>query len=240
MAVEFETLPKAFQVNRPANVLTILRSFFGVTRSTTPLAHGIPTMPFAESTAIQMTEVPKPLLGLVTVGQELRTIDGELAKGSEQSKRALASVDALQHWLNLNQERVAELVGISKSAIMYWKREGAAPRPASLRRLYKTYTLVRALKEASPEVPPLGTLESTRNSANQSACALLAAGHYDEAESLLRDVILKRSRQPLQRRLEVAVEDDERLFPSSSPLPLRQPRTVRKSRRLSGVDRSRK
>lgn len=239
MPVQFRTLPNAFRLNQPANVLNILRAFFGVAASTTPVVHSIPEMRVGGATPIHMAEAPTSLVGLLDISEELRAIDGELAKSSDQSRRALAAVEALQLWLNLSQDRVAELVGVSKSAIMYWRREGAAPRSASLRRLYKIHALVRALKEAFPELTPLDTLEAAQDAEKHSAYWLLSSGRYDDAENLLRDRIFKRSQQPLQTRSQIASRDDDDLFPPPSPLNLRPRKRVTKSRRPSGVDRSR-
>ena len=239
MAVQFRTLPNAFRLNQPASVLNVLRAFFGLTPSTTPIIHRIPEMRVIGATAIHMADAPTPLVGLLDISEELRAIDGELTKSSDQSRRALAAVETLQLWLNLSQDRVAELVGVSKSAIMYWRREGAAPRSTSLRRLYKIYALVRALKEAFPELPPLDTLEAAHDPENHSAYWLLTSGRYDDAENLLRDRIFNRSQQPLQIRSQLARRDDDDLFPPPSSLNLRPRRRVSKSKRLSGVDRSR-
>lgn len=58
---------------------------------------------------------------------------------------SLNAVDSLRRWLSLNDEQVAELVGIAHRSIPNWRNKGSHPYPATVRRLFETHNLVASL-----------------------------------------------------------------------------------------------
>lgn len=152
--------------------------------------------------------------------------------GSNHAERnpAAAAVGDLQRWLDLTVEQVAGLVGASKSALHYWKRENAQPRPGVARNLHRVHALVRALRAATAPDSPLIALTRRPDAGGPSAYDLLLKSRYEEAEELLRPTIFQRHEQAVQRPRLVSWED-ECTAPQVSASPLRPP--VRQARRVT-------
>lgn len=142
---------------------------------------------------------------------------------------ALIAFDELRDWLHLPIPDVARLVGVSRSAPMYWRRQMVAPRPSVAGTLYRLHALVRALRDAVPTEPPLAILQRRPAAGGPSAYDLLCAGQYDEAERLLRPLIFPTPDQPPHRRL-IAWDEDVEPSPATE-LTLRPP--VRRARRVT-------
>jgi len=92
----------------------------------------------------------------------------------------------LQRWLNLNVDEVAHLVGASRSAVLYWRREDATPRPKVARNLARVHALLRALRNVTTTVGFNAALRARPDGWGQSTYDLLMRGAYDQAEDLLR------------------------------------------------------
>jgi hypothetical protein len=147
------------------------------------------------------------------------------------ANRAVAAVADLQSWLSLTVDEVARLVGCSRSALLYWKRANAMPRPGIARNLYRVHALIRALASAMAPGSPLGAMTHSPDGGGPSAYDLLRMGRYDEAEQLLRPLIFRRQEQPIQRpRLVHWEEDESRQIGLTAP-PLSAP--VRRAHRVT-------
>jgi DNA-binding transcriptional regulator YiaG len=147
------------------------------------------------------------------------------------SSAAVAAVADLRRWLNLNLPQVAALSGTSRSAVLYWKRKRASPRPGAARNVYRVHALVRALRHAVAPQPALEVLRRTANEANDSAFDLLVAGRYDEAESLLRPLIFRHPDPATPNPRIVHWPEENAEAPSVPPLQLRPP--VRRAVRVT-------
>ena len=187
---------------------------------------------FSGTPSLHATELLEPLERAVTAGPQARPLGDHARAGAagSESNRAVAAVRDLQGWLNLTVEQVADLVGASKSAIHYWRRENAQPRPGVARNLYRVHALVRALRAATASDSPLVALNRRPDDRGPSAYDLLRAGRYEEAERLLRPLIFRRDQQPVQRPRLIEWEE-ESAAPPSSGLSLRMP--VRRARRVT-------
>lgn len=148
-----------------------------------------------------------------------------------EPNQAVAAVEALQRWLNLSIEQVADLVGVSRSAVHYWKRENKLPRPGAARNLYRVHALVRAVQAATAPDPALNALARRPDDGGPSAYELLLQGRYDSAERLIRPLIFRRDRQPVQRRR--LVEQEPGSLPASSATALTLSRPMRRARRVA-------
>ncbi len=145
---------------------------------------------------------------------------------------AVRAVDDLRQWLGLTVEDVARLAGVSRSAILYWKREHARPRPSAARNLFRIHALVRALRDAVAPEQPMAVLVRSVDG-GPSPYDLLVEGRYDDAERLMRPLIFSTERQlDLQRRLVRWPDEEPPVSPAAGrALALRPP--VRRARRVS-------
>lgn len=115
--------------------------------------------------------------------------DREEEAVAAKSGRVVNAVNDLQEWLGVSLEGVAEMVGSSKSAILYWKREDSEPRPAVSHRLMRVHALVRALRRGRSDAEFWTVLHSPRPSGSGSLLDLLLAGKYSSAEAEARRVL---------------------------------------------------
>jgi hypothetical protein len=148
---------------------------------------------------------------------------------SPSGNRAVQAVEDLQQWLDLTVDQVAELTGSSKSAIHYWKRENALPRPGTARHLFKVHALVRALKAATEPDPPLSTLTATQVHGGPSAYELLKSGNYDQAETLVRNLLFGEGRLPSDQRTPDLMGDS---IPAPEAIGLGLKTPVKRARRV--------
>lgn len=159
------------------------------------------------------------------------TLSSTLSAEAPIKNDAVAAVTELQRWLSLSLEDVADLTGVSRSAILYWKRRNAHPRPGAARNLFRIHALVRAVAVA---VRPQRPLEAfwQRNDSGSSAYELLSAGHYEEAEDLLRSTIFSGNRERVQHDRLIDWEDEARdnQPPGQASPELRTPLTRRHHR----------
>jgi hypothetical protein len=147
----------------------------------------------------------------------------------ERAQRALQAVEELQDWLDLTIHDVASLIGVSGSAVHYWKRETAPLRPQHALKLNRVHALIRALRSAAPERHPFELLNATSDPSGVSAYELLSTGRYDEAERLLRPLIFRPEEAPVQTGPMAAMEP-EVAPPPARGLDLRP--TTRRAKRV--------
>src|SRR5262249_6512508 len=58
---------------------------------------------------------------------------------------AVALVDQLVDWLGATYEQVANMAGVSRSALFYWRRPGAVPRSGSMHQLMRVHAVASLL-----------------------------------------------------------------------------------------------
>lgn len=150
-------------------------------------------------------------------------------KSDNRAQRALQAVDDLKGWLGLTTEDVAALIGVSDSAIYYWRRRNAPLRTQHALKLYRVHALVRALRSTAPRRHPFEILNATSDASGASAYDLLRGGRYDEAEHLLRPLIFRPERATVQPG-SVAAMEPEVAPPPARGLSLRP--TTRRARRV--------
>jgi transcriptional regulator with XRE-family HTH domain len=160
----------------------------------------------------------------------------EVAPGSdldaESPNRAVGAVTDLQKWLGLTVEEVAKLTGVSRSAVLYWKRQNAQPRPTAARNLFRIHALVRALRGAVPLEHPMDALARVPDGSAMSPYDLLLSGRYEDAERLLRPMIFQPDRQTVQSgRLVQWPEEEPASEAPGDSLDLRPP--LRRARRVT-------
>ncbi len=145
---------------------------------------------------------------------------------------AVRAADDLREWLGVTVDEVARLAGVSRSAVLYWKRENAQPRPTPARNLFRVHALVRGLRDAVAPGHPMDVLSHVPDGAGASPYDLLMAGRYDDAERLLRPILFRRDQQPVRPERYVRWPEEEPTTPDvAEPLELRSP--VRRARRVS-------
>jgi hypothetical protein len=194
---------------------------------------------FSGTTAFSTLEPLEPLQRVVTDSHQAGQlgIPGQfgipkLFRASRfEPNKAVKAMQDLQRWLDLTVDQVAELVGTSKSAIHYWRRENAQPRPGAARNLYRVHALVRALRDATAPDSPLIALTRRPEASEQSAYDLLLARRYEDAEHLLRPLIFRRHEQIIQRPRLISREEEANHAPTESLLRTHPP--VRRARRVT-------
>lgn len=150
--------------------------------------------------------------------------------------RAVRAVADLQEWLDLSVEDVARLAGTSKSAILYWKRSGAAPRPGTARMLYRVHALIEALRRSRSGGDAQVLLNATAERYQASPLDLLFEGRYSDAELALRPYLFRRKGEVAgEHSAEVAewpTATDVDTAPNMAPLrgPLRRRRRRRRDK----------
>jgi transcriptional regulator with XRE-family HTH domain len=185
---------------------------------------------------MQVLSLRAALLQATARLRRVESVQQNVAPGSDLSalaqNRAVGAVTDLQEWLGLTVEEVARLTGVSRSAVLYWKRENAQPRPTAARNLFRIHALVRALRGAVPLERPMDALARVPDGSDISPYDLLSAGRYEDAERLLRPVIFHPDQQTVQpgRYLQWPEEEPASAGPVD-PLDLRPP--LRRARRVT-------
>lgn len=87
-----------------------------------------------------MWVVPVDMPSATLVGD----VEGAAAVPSSSGELALAAAADLQSWLGIGQDDVAHLAGYSPRSTKNW-RDGMAPYPATVRRLFEIHALVGSL-----------------------------------------------------------------------------------------------
>jgi hypothetical protein len=76
-----------------------------------------------------------------TSGEQSET-PATLSQHPRPVSRAVSAAEDLIRWLDITYDELKRLTGISRSAFFYWKREGADPRPSTVRRLLRVHSIV--------------------------------------------------------------------------------------------------
>lgn len=119
-----------------------------------------------------------------------------ISHSARWTNQATAAIQDLKAWLNLTTEEVAKVVGTSKSAVYYWRRADATPRPRVAREITRVHSLLRALQNGSTHEGFNAILHAKPSGYDRSAFDLIMNQDFDRAEMLLQDyVFARRSRR---------------------------------------------
>lgn len=149
-----------------------------------------------------------PIASPVNVPQ-IRFVE-HVAHHDSASRRAVEAVRDLQDWLGVSVAALAAALGTSRSAILYWKRASAAPRPATARKLYRLHALLRSLRRVSGQDDFVATLNRQVEPGQPTVLELVLGGDYERLERAVRPMLFN-ARPELRPRLghELAPRDDE-------------------------------
>lgn len=150
-----------------------------------------------------------------------------LKASSEPS--AIDFVSDLTRWLDCTVENVAQIAHVSRSAIFYWRRTGARPRPEALRSLLRVHSLVGSLVR---QFEPRGA-QAWLRSDSPTSWALLVDGDVATVEDRFRGTLMSQpGRRDRYARLLAESSNDTGL--DLSPVESRPPRRAnRRSKRGS-------
>jgi DNA-binding XRE family transcriptional regulator len=126
------------------------------------------------------------------------------------ASEAYAAFKALGRWLRLNDDDLAELVGVGRTTPYSWERAGHEPRAETARRLYQFHHTVAALMDR------LGGPATQRwlVSGEPSPLTLLKDGELERVNQLANDLLFRpERRRPLPGSL---IPDDEPDLPPSA------------------------
>lgn len=95
----------------------------------------------------------------------------------------------LQDWLGLTLNELAPVLGVSRSALLFWRRTGAEPRSADARRrLLRLHSLLRGVRRSTSPRGFTAALDA-RAANGKSVRALVMDGDVTQAEELLDSFI---------------------------------------------------
>jgi hypothetical protein len=103
-----------------------------------------------------------------------------------------ALINHLLEWLRVTYDELAEMTGISRSALFYWRKTGATPRAGNIRQVLRLYSLASVL------VRRFGKDGARRwlHSDGQGAWQCLKRGDIDQAEELVRSKLFGQKSHP--------------------------------------------
>jgi hypothetical protein len=67
-------------------------------------------------------------------------------EGAPEDPEAYRAFKDLRTWLSVDDEQVADMLGIGRTTPYAWKREGHEPRPETARRIYEYYAVLDSLR----------------------------------------------------------------------------------------------
>ncbi len=147
---------------------------------------------------------------------------GEL---KQVESRELVAVEELRQWLGLTYEQVAAATSIGLRTVHHWKGAGAAPRPRTVRTLWRLHALVSSIRRT------LGVGEATQwlHTGMPSPIDLIVAGELTIVENQARRLLFV---EPVGERRFSGVMNAE---PPSNPA--ERGRSVRRSTRRPRIVR---
>lgn len=91
-------------------------------------------------------------------------------------------INHLLEWLKVTYDELAEMTGVSRSALFYWRKTGATPRAGNVRQVLRLYSLASIL------VRRFGKEGARRwlHSDGQGAWESLKTGNMEHAEEIVR------------------------------------------------------
>jgi hypothetical protein len=98
----------------------------------------------------------------------------------------------LTAWLEMTDDGIAGIVGIGRTTVYAWARDGHEPRPATVRRLYQMHALIGAVYLRLGR----STMRQWLDASDPSPRQLLAEHRIDELNRLARPVLFGRGREP--------------------------------------------
>lgn len=123
------------------------------------------------------------------------TVDAPVAEPPRQPApppRSYRAFKELADWLDADDEEIAHAVGIGRTTPYAWRRDGHEPRPATVRKLYETHTVLDALRRQ------LGheQLSAWLCLGSPSRRSVLLAGELDALARAVDDVLFGQMQTP--------------------------------------------
>jgi hypothetical protein len=114
-----------------------------------------------------------------TPAEVVDTVD---VKAEEPQAPPSEMVNHLLDWLHVTYDELAEMTGVSRSALFYWRKTGASPRAGNVRQVLRLYSFVSLL------VRRFGKEGARRwlHSDGQTAWDSLTRGDVEQAEDIAR------------------------------------------------------
>ena len=140
--------------------------------------------------------------------------------------RELVAVEELREWLGLTYEQIAAATSIGLRTVHHWKQVGAAPRPRTVRTLWRLHALVHSIRRT------LGVDDAVRwlRTGMPSPIDLIVAGELATVENQARRLLFV---EPIgERRFSGVTTEDE---PASTVA--QRGRSVRRSARRPRIVR---
>lgn len=136
----------------------------------------------------------------------------------------------LASWLGINDEDVAEIIGVGRTTLYSWKR-GVPPRRSrtAIRKLYQFHAIVRSLRDR------LGAqqLRAWVNSSSPRPMELLEQGSLDDFERLADRIVFPRDEMPAQSIGAAEPPPAPVEMPTAADAPKKRSSRVRSSRLAS-------
>ena len=161
-------------------------SYFGVERLATPGQTLLIWLGDALQNAVQASgslasgfeRVWSAVRSQTPITTQLETL---IASTHPAAMSALEALDAVRSTLGLTFGQVATITGIGRTTFHYWRREGADPRPGTVRPLWRLTALAKAIDRSVGMRDGVGWLRA----GSPSPLDLLLAGDLDSVEDLV-------------------------------------------------------
>lgn len=129
--------------------------------------------------------VTRPPLEHFTIPPRAQQAAVAAAVPAQRPSKAFGAFKDLARWLHANDDEIASMIGIGRTTVYTWQRDGREPRPATARKLFQAHAVMGALVQQLGED---GAYDWLAHEASERRTALMA-GDIAGIQSQARPII---------------------------------------------------
>jgi DNA-binding transcriptional regulator YiaG len=169
---------------------------------------------------------PVPTAPTPASSEPVSAVRADAAELVVADSKELDAVEDLRRWLGVTYEQVAAATNIGLRTVHHWKQSGAAPRPRTVRTLWRLHSLVHSIRRTLGPEEATGWLRSS----SPSPLDLILAGDLAAVEDKARGLLFG---EPIgERRFSGLAIVDQAVQPAA-----RGRRTVARATRMPKIAR---